>query len=165
MAKRYVKIPVLVLGDGTKVTVDKLKFVEREDFPNEYVYGTSWHDKTSANLTEFIYDIAEQKFVDIEIINYYPTPGYVVGKQYLIEQNHHDLKREVLKEIIFNDYDPQYIKYEDLVRQEYYFELLTPEQKTKLIPSSLVEIRTYKPTYIFESGYETVWSHKFYNEV
>lgn len=45
MANRYVKIPALVLEDGTKVTVDKLKFVEHEDFPNEYVYGPSWRDK------------------------------------------------------------------------------------------------------------------------
>lgn len=34
--------------------------------------------KTSADLTEFIYDIVEQKFVETEIINYYPTQEYFV---------------------------------------------------------------------------------------
>lgn len=165
MAQRYVKIPVLVLPDGTKIAVDKLKFKEHEDFPDEYIFGDSWRNTTSQELTELIWDIKNRKFVDSEIINYYPPLEYVIGKEYLIEQDrgHNQLKRELLKEIRFDNYDCSYKKYKDL--ESYYAGLLTTEQKQKLIPSSLVEIRTYNPTYVFESGYETEWSFKFHVEV
>ena len=159
MAKRYVKLPCLALDNGRKIMVTDLKFIKNEDFSDEYSYGKSFRDTTSGEL---IYDIQAHKFVDSVFIDYYPKLKYKVGNEYLIEQNHHDLKRETLKEIKFNEYESSFAKYKDLYSE--HVKLIPDEIKLQLTPNSLIEVRSYKPYYIFESGYETGWDYKFYTE-
>ena len=76
------------------------------------------------------------------------------------ETNPHNLIKDKLVDIKFEEYKSEYIKFSKL--ESYKKDKIPEEIKATLIPSSVVEFRNYESSYVFESGFVTTYDYMFY---
>jgi hypothetical protein len=165
--KRYVVLPVVV--HNKKIyPMHKVEFVEDDYFGNSYkIKGDDSYSSQKPELTTATYDVKTHKFVDNISINVYPEIKFNVGETLYYKpfaSLDKVLKKDVLKEIVWEDYDIQYVKYgEDTY--DYILDALTEEQKSTLRPGNLIEVREWKAKFVFESGYKTRSSYDIFRIV
>ena len=161
---RYVALPVVV--HNKKIyPMHKVEFVEDDYFGNSYkIKGDDSYSPQKPELTTATYDVKNHKFVENISINVYPKIKFNVGetlyyKPFASVDN--VLTKDVLNEIVWEDYSVQYVKYgEDTYK--YILDELSEEQKSTLRPGNLIEVREWKEKFVFESGYKTRSSYDIF---
>lgn len=151
---RYVSLPVCVL-DKKIYPIHKVEWVEDDYFGNHYEIKGEY---IKPEFTTATFDLKTKKFVENVFVDVYPEFPLTVGKTYYRKKVYfsgNTLIKDVLKEIKFYDYKVSYQKYNEQT-YESVLNALTEEQKSMLRPGNLIEVRSWKEKFIFESGHETI---------
>lgn len=161
---RYVPVRVAVV-DGKIYPVTELEFVKDSFSGNYYKFGPGYNDKVK-QLIEMIWDTKKKCYKNpfvVEVKQPETMFGeYNIGDEVLVEAtgSHRKLKKNKIVDIVFEEYSSSYQKYKKV--DEYWKKYISEEDSAKLIPDELIEIRQFKPTYVFEDGYRTIYPHQFY---
>lgn len=159
-AERYVAVKVGVFEDK-KFHVTELTFVKDDYFGNYYKFPDAGHSEKIHSLTDMVWDMKKKCFKPIVTVEYKETcEQYKIGQSYLIENSnkHRTLSRDELVDIEFVEYETSYSprkKIDDWI-------LKRIENFPECQPDEVVEIRQYKPTYVFKSGWKTNYNHQIY---
>lgn len=159
---RYVKVPALFV-EGEIIPYNKLKFEEDKDSICDcYVYGDD--NRCSLPLMMTTYDLVSKKFVNPLSIDVKKETELKIGKAYFIESsiNYRRLKRAVLTDIKYIDYNSAFCFYKEL--PDKYENLINDDDRKTLTKNTLIEIKHFSPTYIFDSGDELKTEYKIYEE-
>lgn len=161
---RYIPVQVAVVA-GKIYPVTELEFVKDSYRGDYYKFGPGYDDKVGG-LVEMLWDVKKKcyrtPFV-VEIKEPEKLYGeFNIGDELFVEipGKMRKLSKKKLADIVYDEYSSTYQKYKKI--DEYWKKYISEEDLTKLIPNELIEIRHFKPTYIFEDGYKTVYVHQFY---
>lgn len=156
-SQRYIKVPVIA-HENKIYRYDEVEYV-KDDY-----YGAHYKILDSSDMVnefiELVYDLKKKKFVEPVSVEIFPESSYKIGDVIYRETNPHNLIKDKLVDIKFEEYKSEYIKFSKL--ESYKKDKIPEEIKATLIPSSVVEFRNYESSYVFESGFVTTYDYMFY---
>ena len=83
---------------------------------------------------------------------------YVVEQTVLVEISHNVYKKDVIKEIIYEEFESVFFPAKKLSTHYGYFQSLFNEEE--IASGNFMEVRKYKPYYKLESGKVVKWEHE-----
>jgi len=138
---------------------DRVKYKEYENY-NEITLKDDYHYRSHSGYIPCIYDMQTKTFsLGIEINQYPNSVQYPIGSEVLVEveSQHHVLQPDKVKNIIYEDYDVAIV--EGYECKSY----IPKDQLPKdFNPEALYVIKSWQPTYVFESGDKTKYTFKIY---
>ena len=155
VVSEYVVVKGILTNEKEIIPVwdERVTFYVKDE--EEYGYSEEcvmFKGRLYSNFIDCIFNLKTKK-VEMGIeLNYYPnkeTSKYNIGKEILYETGlgNHCLKKSVISNIIFEDYDVHIKKGSEVV--EYFGELF---EENTLNPNLVYFIKSWKPYYLMEDG-------------
>ena len=161
--KRYIPCKCLQVGNDF-IPFWELTWTKNEDYGEGfYKNGESQWDASYSNLVDCYWDSKNKKIILGIIKDVYPSVEklkFKIDEVVLIEVASFDtFKLDKIAGVEYNEYETQIVKVKKLDSYElkWYF---SDEEIKSLNLNDLYEIRKWKPTYITESGFKTIWEHQ-----
>jgi len=139
---------------------ENIVFNQDENMGDSYTLKNDHFFKTY-NLVDCVFDVVTKQISLGTTIDIYPEQDkleYVKGEILLYEKSHRKLKESKLVDIIYEEYETKILRTKDLVDYPYYTKYLSKE----FTLDAIFCFRIWKPTYVTEDGFKTIWSHQLY---